>query len=242
VIPHYVDLGTQPRRYYRRYPAIEDVGELRSFEKHQQRLFAIWYRGQYTLFFTDRQPQTVTWPSFREQSKYGPRVERLLNAALFDQTRDDIVEYLFYTIRMALRHSLKYSQKVASTLHEQFLLEFDWDSTGARDEDPCECRWLGSGADSRDCSVDCKDFHARWNLMGHRSGMQQLLECLEAKHWILRIWQRQHPTVTGWRRRLTGVGFPGAKLRDLKKERPIMGPGWQGFGALNTFGGWEPIL
>lgn len=239
---HYVDLATQPARFHRLYPAIQDVSDFRSFNKHRQRLFAMRHRGQYTIFVPNREPLTVEWPSLKLQDKYGPRVERLINAALFDQTHESLVEHLFYVVRMGLRLSKKYSKIVARTLHEQFMTEFDWDSTAAVPEDPCECRWSGGEADVQQCLPHCKDFHDRYHITAAPPGIKQLLEKLESKHWVLRIWQRQHPSVLDWRQRLAGEKFPGCRLRDLERERPLMGRAWMGIGASITFGGWEEII
>lgn len=78
------DERSQPRRFYRRYPAITDKSGHRSFEKHRQRTYAIFNKGQYTMFAEQSLSHVVQWP--RELADtYKPRVERLLNIALFNQ-------------------------------------------------------------------------------------------------------------------------------------------------------------
>ena len=86
-----IDEGSEPVRFRRRYPAIGDLNGLWSFQRHRQRAHAMRSKGQYTLFPNDSPPVIIRWPE-SEREVYEPRVERVLNIALLDQTKTNLVE------------------------------------------------------------------------------------------------------------------------------------------------------
>jgi len=234
-----IDEGTQPDRFYRRYPAITDIKNKRSYRKLRQRTHAIFNKGQYTLFLGKDYPRVVEWPEDLAQT-YKPLVERLLNIALFDQSQDGVVHYLYCLLRFCLRRQNLWTRDIPYTLSIQFRLEFEWDSRIAFDEDPCDCIWLGDSADKTKCTGSCKELSNKVGIICRGRGLKFLVESLEAQHWMLRIWQRQHPEVKGWRSRLYGVGFEGVPEEQMFTAGmvPVMGKGWQGCGSVGREAGW----
>ena len=196
-------------------------------------------KGQYTIFSPKQMPFIVLWPSARLKSIYGPRVERLMNAAFFDQTQDNVVGGLFYHVRMALRMSGMWNDAVAATVKIQFMREFSWSTDSAYPEDLCECFWLGDEADERLCMAACAPAYLAAGGLRRGPGLKALLQLLESRNFLLRVWQRQHPVVKSWKERLAGKGFPMARHRDLSKQRPQLGKGWDGIGAVHMFGCWQ---
>ena len=222
VLPHVVDETTQPDRFSRRYPAIKDITGARSFYKHRQRTHAIYNKGQYTLFSASGLPFVIDWPQDLVHM-YKGRVERLLNIAFFDQNQTICLEYLYRLLRLCIRTSksvdrIKYDH--TSVLSRQFFEEFDWDAAIASDEDPCECYWLGDSAAFSDCRgqyCPCQKLFRSVGVISRAKGLRAYVENLEAKHWQLRVWRRQHPTVKGWRRKLVGEGFPGVDKQQVEE-------------------------
>ncbi|MCJ1397791.1 hypothetical protein MMC11_000987 [Xylographa trunciseda] len=244
VLDQPIDPGTQPDRFYRRYPAIADVHEdpittkvfkYRSFQKHRQQTYAIFNKGQYTLFLGGSTPQIVEWPEDLAE-KYMPRVERLLNMAFFSQSTTGSLLYLYYLLRYCLRLQHKWTDETALVLKMQFRLEFKYDTDLADDEDPCECYWAGELALVKDCTPTCRAMlFDNFGVVCRGGGIKALAEQYEGGHWPLRIWQRRHPTVKGWKYRLRGIGFP--EVPDHHKVGsglvPNFGKGWEGYGAYN---------
>ncbi|MCJ1384613.1 hypothetical protein MMC17_007731 [Xylographa soralifera] len=241
VYGHPIDPGSQPDRFYRRYPAIIDVDEdpvtttdfkNRSFQKHRQQTFAIFNKGQYTLFLGGSTRQIVEWPE-NVAKVYKPRVERLLNMAFFRQANTGVVEYLFYLMRYCLRLQKNWTDATEQILKIQFKLEFNYDTRLGPDADPCECVWSGAPALVKGCTPSCRaQFFDKFGLV-FGGGLKAHLEFWEARHFPLRIWQRQHPTIRGWEYRLRGEGFPGVpEYQQLESAYvPTFGKGWEGFGA-----------
>lgn len=85
------------------------------------------------------------------------------------------------------------------------------------------------------CTSACKLFADKIGILYRGGGLKYLVEKLEAEHWILRIWQRQHPTVKGWRSRLYGLGFEGVPEYQTFAAAmvPVMGKGWHGWGSIS---------
>ncbi|MCJ1472044.1 hypothetical protein MMC13_000689 [Lambiella insularis] len=241
VRPMITDEQTQPMRFYRRYPAIKDKNGYRSFEKHRQRTYAIFNKGQYTLFPKGSITHIVQWPS--ELTKiYKPRIERLLNIALLDQEETGVIRYLYQLLRLCLRLQRQWTEELCSTLDTQFWTEFEWDATYALDDDPCECYWLGDAANPRKCLSTCKELSTKTGGLHLGPGTKSRVERLEALYWPLRVWQRQHPNVRNWRYRLYGEGFPGVprEQRVGNGRFPNEGPGFQGWGAeTGEVGSWR---
>ncbi|MCJ1283455.1 hypothetical protein MMC26_002784 [Xylographa opegraphella] len=251
VYAHPIDPGSQPDRFYRRYPAIIDVDEdpvltvdfkNRSFQKHRQQTFAIFNKGQYTLFLGGSTSEIVEWPE-DVAAVYKPRVERLLNMAFFRQANTGALEYLFALLRYCLRLQQKWTDATERILTIQFKLEFKYDTRLGSEADPCECLWSGVPALVKDCTPSCRAMYFDKFGIVFGGGMRAHLERWEAKYWPLRIWQRQHPTIRGWEYRLRGEGFPGvADYQRLESGYvPIFGKGWEGFGAedADPKGGWR---
>lgn len=239
ILRQVIDEGSQSDRFYRRYPAIIDIKNKRSYEKLRQRTYAIFNKGQYTLFIGRGYPRIVGWPEDLA-STYKPLVERLLNIALFDQSQDGVVRYLYCLLRFCLRRQSLWTREISSTLSTQFKLEFGWNYRVAFEQDPCHCVWLGDSADKLKCEPSCKEFSNKVGIIYRGKGLKFLVERLEAQHWMLRIWQRQHPEVKGWRSRLYGIGFEG--VPECQKFTagmvPVMGRGWHGWGSVGYEAGW----
>ncbi|MCJ1388457.1 hypothetical protein MMC18_001304 [Xylographa bjoerkii] len=239
-----MDPGSQPDRFYRRYPAITDnyedpnlvtVFKNRSMQKHRQQTFAIFNKGQYTLFLGGSTTQVVTWPQHLAPI-FKPRVERLLNLAFFSQSETNSILYLFCLLRYCLRLQNQWTEQNARILKMQFRLEFNYNTTRASEEDPCECYWAGDVALVKDCTPECRALlFDNFGVVFRGGGLKGILEHWEGQYWPLRIWQRQHPTVRGWEYRLYGEGFPN--VVDYQRLGagyvPVLGKGWEGFGAEN---------
>jgi len=253
-----IDPGTQPDRFYRRYPAITNVHEdpvttevfkNRSFHKHRQQTYAIFNKGQYTLFLPSSGPslpQIIEWPENMAE-KYMPRVERLLNLAFFDEATTAPVLYLFGLLRYCLRIQQKWTDATADLLQLQFRLEFQYDTRLANEEDPCECYWARELAHVNDCTPTCRAIlFDNVGVVCQGGGIRALVELWEARFWPLRIWQRRHPTVKGWRFRLRGEGFPGVPEHQKPGSgfEPVFGKGWEGYGADggSPAGDWRQIV
>ena len=226
-----IDEGTQPGRFYRRYPIIADANGARSFQRHRQQTYAVYNKGQYTVFLPGGLPYTVEWPE-RLAGLYKPRLERVLNAAFFDASDAAILEYLFRLLRFCLRQRGTWNDYLSQILTHQFRLEFGWNPAGAYDEDPCECDWLGDSANHLACP-HCKKTFENVGILFRGTGFKGYVEDMEAHDWTLRVWHRQHPTVKGWRRRMMGEGFDGVpEWQSSGQWRPAMGEGWEGWGAV----------
>ena len=225
-----IDEGSQPARFYNRYPAIQDVDRKNTSERHRQRTHAIYNKGQYTLFSDQGFPRIVTWPE-KLAPIYKPRVERLLNAAFFDHTNVSLISYLFRLLRFCLRTRGKYNNAVQSAIVKQFSDEFDYGVEGELELDPCECEWVGDSAKSAKCTKECQKMTGSVGEMHKGKGLEGIVQLMEAKHWILRAWRRQHPTIKDWRRRVHGEGFEGVGATQRAVEWwPSMGQGWNGWG------------
>ena len=164
----------------------------------------------------------------------------MLNVALFDQSQDGVVHYLYSLLRFCLRRQHLWTREIPETLSTQFRLEFEWDYRVGFDEDPCDCVWFGDSADKTKCIGSCKELSDKIGLVYRGKGLKFLVEKLEADHWMLRIWQRQHPEVRGWRSRLYGVGFEGVSEEQhfTAGMVPVMGKGWQGWDSVGREAGW----
>lgn len=207
IIPHPIDGGSQPARFNRRYPAITDINGMRSFQKHRQRTHAIYNKGQYTMFSAQGMPFIIEWPEHLKATHMG-RVERLLNVALLDQSETTVLQYLYMVLRSGLRATNQWTRIHELVLRLQFKLEFAWEAAVAPEEDPCECDWSGDASGAA-CSSACRSLQLNVGVTSRGGGLVTLVEQLEARHWQLRVWRRQHPTVRAWRRRLVGEGFVG---------------------------------
>ena len=246
VLRYWVDEATQPGRFYRRYPTIDDINCKRSFQKLRQRAHAIYAKGQYTLFLLGTTPHVVRWPAetigAEQAEMMQARVERVLNMCFFDQNQDSVVEYLYRLIRMALRATGDWTADTARCLSMQLRLEFEWDSrvvnaSPAFDEDPCGCYWFGDEWNhfGRRPSEGCKHLQEHVGIVRHGQCMKSWVEKSEACYWPLRIWRRRHETELGWRARLYGKGFGDnvpAYQRDELGMVPILGKGWHGWGSV----------
>lgn len=181
LIPWYVDTDSQPPRFSRLFPAIVDVHDIRSFAKHQQRAYAIYSKGQYTVFPASSRPLSITWPTEEAAAKYAPRVERLLNAALRDQTKESVIAYLFCLLRLALRTSGAWTPRIKEALGRQFMLEFDWDVDVLDEQDACECVWAGDRADVSHCDDVCSAVCRKVGALMRGPGVQEVVERMEAE-------------------------------------------------------------
>lgn len=73
------------------------------------------------------------------------------------------------------------------------------------------------------CGNTCKH-----ELAHNGTAVAQFCAGMEAKHWILRVWRRQHPEKI-WVQRMLGVGFPG--VAEEKQRLYKAGEGWDGWGV-----------
>lgn len=87
----------------------------------------------------------------------------------------------------------------------------------------CECEWYGKLFPPSEHAFTCS---ARRYEDWSRQGIKGLVETLEKKHWILRAWHQQHPTLRDWSSRAFGSGCKESGWVD---ETCKLGPGWTGW-------------
>ena len=245
VIGHPIDEMTQPSRFYDQFPAIKDIQDHISFEKHRQRAYAIENEGYYTLFHpTTGQQKTLKFVK-RGQEHKNARIERLLNVALFDHTQQVFITYLYNYLNECLIQMRKagllddFAGDAWMILKRQLAQEFKFDSLWMGvDRILCECDWFGfhQAHTYKSCklSPNCQKRSGAVGEIIRGTGIKDLLDTQEGKHWILRIWRRQD-TDEDWRLRMQGKGFREVSELDrtfLQSESPGMGEGWDGWGHL----------
>lgn len=246
-LPHHlirtiVDDGTAPPRFSHLFPSIRERHGIRTHETYRQRTFAEMSAGQYTLFDpATGEPTTLVWfwrfsgrqevPHRGYGAEMEARIERCLNIALFDQSQTTVLEYLFRLLQQSLRIKGA-SQAIARVLVTQFAREFgfvaqiSWRITSG--QPMCECEWAGDGVLALEHSSSCKlRYRGVGELFrGRQRCLMDLIEAMEAKHWILRAWRTRHPTESDWQRRIAGHGFPGCIVP--AGWLPRFGKGWEG--------------
>lgn len=232
IIKRVIDKTTEPARFKHLCPAIRDCKNIRSFAKSRQSLYTRLTHGRYTLFNPRTgYPTVLVWsrkdPSFIEMET---RVERLLNCALFDQRNKAMVTFLFQMVRKCLQSKKAFSPERRITLTQQFKAEFGLDASRIEsDEDVCECEWEGENLAGEDKHLPkCRKLYRNFSQQFRKTGMRGYLEMYEKRYWILRVWQQQHQSVTRWRDRVAGKGFPDDGVEGTS---PSFGPGFVCWGA-----------
>ncbi|KAI9717048.1 MAG: hypothetical protein M1812_004983 [Candelaria pacifica] len=136
---------------------------------------------------------------------------RLFNIALFDNSLSRPTEMLWRLIRENLENAGRWNQFICDEVAIQFWYEF--------------------AVDPKDTYQNFTNVNIETEWEGP-SGMKAICESLEAKHWILRAWRREHPERTMWRR-IAGIGFPGMNPMTVDQAQrhygPLRGWGWNGW-------------
>lgn len=230
IIKRVIDKTTEPARFKHLCPAIRDCKNIRSFAKSRQSLYTRLTHGRYTLFNPRTgYPTVLVWsrkdPSFIEMEI---RVERLLNCALFDQRNKAMVTFLFRMVRKCLQSKKAFPAERRITLTQQFKAEFGLDASRIEsDDDVCECEWEGENLAEDKHLPNCRKLYRNFSQQFRKTGMRGYLEMYEKRYWILRVWQQQHQSVTRWRDRVAGKGFPDG----VEGTSPSLGPGFVCWGA-----------
>lgn len=229
IIKRVIDKTTEPARFKHLCPAIRDCKNIRSFAKSRQSLYTRLTHGRYTLFNPRTgYPTVLVWsrkdPSFIEMEI---RVERLLNCALFDQRNKAMVTFLFRMVRKCLQSKTAFSPERITTLKQQFKAEFGLDASRIESDEVCECEWQGENLAEDKHLPNCRKLYRNFSQQFRKTGMRGYLEMYEKRYWILRVWQQQHQSVTRWRDRVAGKGFPDG----VEGTIPSLGPGFVCWGA-----------
>lgn len=229
IIKRVIDKTTEPARFKHLCPAIRDCNNIRSFAKSRQNLYSRLTHGRYTLFnLRTGYPAVLVWsrkdPSFMEMEI---RVERLLNCALFDQRNKSMVTFLFRMVRKCLQSKKAFSHERIITLQQQFKAEFGLDTSRIVSDEVCECEWEGENLAENKHLPNCRKLYRNFSQQFRKTGMRGYLEMYEKRYWILRVWQQQHQSVTRWRDRVAGKGFPDG----VEGKTPSLGPGFVCWGA-----------
>lgn len=229
IIKRVIDKTTEPARFKHLCPAIRDCKNIRSFANSRQSLYTRLTHGRYTLFnHKTGYPTVLVWSrkdrSFMEMEI---RVERLLNCALFDQRNKAMVTFLFRMVRKCLQSKNAFSPERTVTLTQQFKAEFGLDGSRIESDEVCECEWEGENLAEDKHLPNCRKLYRNFSQQFRKTGMRGYLEMYEKRYWILRVWQQQHPSVTRWRDRVAGKGYPAG----VEGTSPSLGPGFVCWGA-----------
>ena len=229
IIKRVIDKTTEPARFKHLCPAIRDCKNIRSFANSRQSLYTRLTHGRYTLFNPKTgYPTVLVWSrkdhSFTEMEI---RVERLLNCALFDQRNKTMVTFLFRMVRKCLQSKNAFSTERMVTLTQQFKAEFGLDASRIESDEVCECEWEGENLAEYKHVPNCRKLYRNFSQQFRKTGMRGYLEMYEKRYWILRVWQQQHQSVTRWRDRVAGNGFPDG----VEGTSPSLGPGFVCWGA-----------
>lgn len=229
IIKRVIDKTTEPARFKHLCPAIRDCKNVKTFAKSRQSLYTRLTHGRYTLFNPRTgYPTVLVWSrkdhSFMEMEI---RVERLLNCALFDQRNKAMVTFLFRMVRKCLQSKKAFSPERIITLKQQFKAEFGLDTSRIESDEVCECEWEGENLAEDKHLPNCRKLYRNFSQQFRKTGMKGYLEMYEKRYWILRVWQQQHQSVTRWRDRVAGKGFPDG----VEGTTPSLGPGFVCWGA-----------
>ncbi|KAL8825602.1 MAG: hypothetical protein Q9191_004307, partial [Dirinaria sp. TL-2023a] len=237
ILKRVIDHNTEPSRFRRYCPAIVDIYQLTTPERHRQRLHAMFSCGHYTLFpmpSTDDAsgettptaeaphphiladgPEIIQWPTSDPlHLEMSSRVERLLNLAFLDYSNIVVLSYLFRLLRSALQRLNAWTDDIETLLGVQLTLEFNIEEPVTDHARPaCECEWapLTFHKHHAECPYNPTRFSQAGEL--HRSathgGISALVTEKERRYWILRAWRQQHPSSPYWFKRALGEGFDG---------------------------------
>ena len=258
IIKRVIDHTTEPPRFRRYAPAIADIHKLNTFERHRQRLHAMFSCGHYTLFPSSQDdasgettptaenphpvptgPEIIQWPIDDPMHlEMSSRIERLLNLAFLDSSDIVVLSYLYRLLRAGLQKLEAWNEDMESLLVVQMTLEFNIEEALINHNLPaCECEW--SPKSFLKHHDNCPYGHKTSNQAGdlHRAsthgGISALVIEKERLYWILRAWRQQHPSVPYWTKRAQGQGFKGVELPD-HFPYPYLGDAWLGWGAPDT--------
>ncbi|KAI4125716.1 MAG: hypothetical protein LQ347_005259, partial [Umbilicaria vellea] len=222
-----IDGGTQPSRFYRRYPAIVEKHGFNSEQRHRQRANNIGATAAEYGLFTDSKIlyYGVVFHNWYDRDRFN----RCFNACMFDITQTQVLSFMFRTIRYSLRRDDAWSQDKKLVVIRQFKAEFnfDYEAHQIAGHDICDCEWFGEAWNVSRCTGACKRAQSLMGDAFRAKGIDQILTELEAKHWILRVWRRhRRGWPKNWEERMRGVGFPGVPKGQRSLEfRPAMGEG-----------------
>ena len=210
-----IDYASAPSKFARLCPAIKQEHGSRNCALYRQMLVCALTFGHYTLFdSTSGRSETLGWP--KQDPKWPEMdrcIERLLNIAFLDSWNLHILGYLYRVLRELLRSQGQWSKRTEQSLKLQMEAEFrgykvnaKWDNGDA----PCQCEWSGRDLPRHDHLSTCRE-HAPtasdYGPLRRPKYIQEIVEDYEAKHWLLRAWQQQHPEQSNWRARAAGHGF-----------------------------------
>ncbi|KAL8933758.1 MAG: hypothetical protein Q9216_006225 [Gyalolechia sp. 2 TL-2023] len=240
-----VDDATAPPRFSHLLPSIRERNGLRNFHLHRQRVHAQVNGGRYTLFNPASGEPTALCFDYQTDKTTGKeapyrgyltemeaRVERCMNIALYDHTQTLVVDYLARLVQQCLHIKGAWNPALARVLAGQLAQEFafdvraSWRNVAAHPL--CECEWAGDEAAAHRHVPECilRSGIAGEVFRGRRRCLKDLVEAMEARHWILRAWRTQHLTESDGRRLVMGHGFPGCVVPE--GWMPKLGRGWQG--------------
>lgn len=231
-----IDGGTQPSRFYRRYPAIVEKHGYNSEQRHRQRANNIGATAAEYGLFTDSKILYfgIIFHNWFDRDRFN----RCFNACMFDITQTQILSFMFRTIRYSLRRDDAWNQDRKLVLIRQFKAEFnfDYEAHQVAGHDICDCEWFGEAWNTSRCTAACKKAQLLVGDAFRAKGIDQMLTDLEAKHWILRVWRRhRRGRPKNWEERMRGVGFAGVpKWQRSIEFRPAMGEGWDGWGNVEA--------
>ena len=232
-----IDHTTAPSKFAQMYPAIKQRHGSKNATLCRQMLYSTLTYGHYTLF--DRSTtrfETLYWP--KQDPKWlemDRRIERLLNIAFFDSWNHNVLGYLYHVLRELLRSRGEWSESMERSLTLQFESEFsDYEvNTNWRngDDGACQCEWSGKTWPRWNHLSSCWVYSPAADDGGpvrREEGIEAIVRRYEAKFWILRAWQKHHPTQDNWRLRAAGYDFPDTRVDEGCYK---LGPGWTGWGG-----------
>ena len=233
-----VDEDSTPEHFQEQCPMIQERNGVKSLALYKQQLNTIISKGHYSVFVPGYLfPVPLSWPTNGDPTiaiEMDCRIERLLNITFLDTHEHSILSYLFGLLCVLLRKSFPHSSDViVEALSRQFAQEYgQTESNWALYDTHCECQWRGPsflGEHEETCPWhDLPDLFRLRRGASVAEGIKSKVEKYEARYWILRAWQQQHPTESSWWGRVEGAGFGGEDLCGTTGYR--LGPGFEGYG------------
>ena len=214
-----IDYTSAPSKFARLCPAIKQEHGFRTIALYRQMLFCALNYGHYTLFDpTSGRSETLSWP--KQDPKWPEMdrcIERLLNIVFLDSWNIHILGYLHRVLRELLRSQGQWSERTEQSLKLQMEAEFRYfkiNNKWHNGDAPCQCEWSGRILPRHDHLSTCREYAptaSDYGPLRRPKQMQEIVEDYEAKSWLLRAWQQQHPKQNNWRSRAAGHGFPDVK-------------------------------
>ena len=229
-----IDYTSAPSKFARLCPAIKQELGSRTGALYRQMLFCALSCGHYTLFDpTSGHSETLSWP--KQDPKWPSmdrRIERLLNIVFLDSWNFYILGYLYRVLRELLRSQGQWSERTEQYLKLQMEAEFKdykvntkWHNGDA----PCQCEWSGRLLPRHDHLSTCREYSptaSDYGPLRRTKYIQEIVEDYEAKYWLLRAWQQQHPEQNNWRLRAAGHGFLDVRFNGDIHESASSWMGW----------------